>query len=222
MIELFFARLISPDNPPLTFDAAVERFVEWKRTTGDKEAVDAAVVLTTLRSLHNAMCETPGMSAIVEEWTKNRAMGADCPPLRIPLLPRESATYCTTMTRATDEERKTMALYDVILATLVTAERLAPDELALACEVCYALQMAGFCAVIARAACSALQNILDNDDERRAAINMREKHEFETPEIAIMSQTSAMAAEHAADLNIAQQTPSVSQSGAAPAPPNKQ
>jgi hypothetical protein len=217
-MELFFARLISSDNPPTDFASAVTKFIAWKNTHGDKRKVDQSVVVTTLRTMHSAMCETPGMIAIVEEWISNRDKGADCPSLRIPLLARESGMYVTTMSRATDAERQTMAIFDKIFAALLEAEHFSSDALALALQVCFALHLAGFESAIAFALMTALRR-QPNDDARRDILDMTEKHAFETREIEIMS-CITVTKTSPADLNVPpqQKTETAVSQNAAPAP----
>lgn len=152
-------------------------------------AVAYALVL-----LQSAMCGTPGMAAIVERWVANRRRGSAADSNTVPLLPRESAAYRTTMTDATDAERVAMRDYDVAVDALLDATA-APIWVCVATlSAVYVLGLAGFEARVTARTMALLSAPGVDDTARRAALGMPTYHQFESPAIEAMTMESVAAA----------------------------
>jgi len=168
-------------------------------------------VALSLLIVQTAMASTPGMSELVTRWVANRRRGSAADSNLVPLLPRESGAYRTTMTEATVAERETMAAYDAELDRLLTATEMPGWACVAAVSSAYIFRLEGFESRLTARTIAQLKALgVDAlaDTARRAALGMPTYHQFESPEIEKMTMESVadVAAANAANEHAAGRT----------------
>lgn len=187
---------IDVEHPSPDWWPAIDSLASTASAARDASPFLRAIVFM-LALIEQAMRSTPGMQKIVEAWVANRRRGAAANSATIPLLPRESGMYATTMTDASADEHKTMAAYDAALDRALDAA--APPLWALfaGSSAVYVLGLAGFeSRLTARlmAGLKACGEGAEGDAARRAALGMPAYHQFETPAIESATMESIAAA----------------------------
>jgi len=202
ILEPWFAEFLDPSSPPLSFDEVLCRKnalgvldtqaptpAHWRinftsPSTGvwTDESVAYQPQAVALALIQYSISTTPGMLDIVREWTRNHRMGAQAPSERIPLLPRESGVYDTTMTTATDAERATMRAYDEKIANFLTTTEIPLAACGRIIEMFYDIRLPGVVGMFVCRLLNRLDNLLDNY-ARRHALDMVSYDAFETKEV---------------------------------------
>ena len=202
----WMAEFIDAENPPTSFLDAIKRSPRpvktlprldydfdappgmaawwWAHTTEEHEQCN----VTALVLVQHAMKLTTGMEALVCEWMANRKLGAQAPPGRMPLTPRETSTYRTMMVAATDAEKDTLALFDARLRTLIYKQ--VPSDAALlgAISFFYELKMLDFFGAFVSIIFERMTAM--PAENARDVLGMSANFEFETPEIESMTLAS--------------------------------